>query len=82
MEILTRQKNEKTNLLLKPGKGEKAIPLMKKILTNLTFWVLLAIVTGTLLGHYYPALALQPLWEKPVKFSLVLSTFEIKPSLS
>lgn len=55
---------------------------MKKILTNLTFWVLLAIITGTLLGHYFPALALQPLWEKPIKFSLILSTFEIKPSLS
>lgn len=55
---------------------------MRKILTNLTFWVLLAIVTGTLLGHYFPALALSPLLDKPVKFSLVLSSFEIKPSLS
>ncbi len=55
---------------------------MKKILTNLTFWVLLAIITGTLLGHYFPALALSPLLDKPVKFSLILSSFEIKPSLS
>lgn len=55
---------------------------MKKVLTNLTFWVLLAIVTGTLLGHYFPALALSPLLDKPVKFSLILSSFEIKPSLS
>lgn len=55
---------------------------MKKVLTNLTFWVLLAIITGTLLGHYFPALALSPLLDKPVKFSLILSSFEIKPSLS
>lgn len=55
---------------------------MKKILTNLTFWVLLAIITGTLLGHYFPALALSPIMAKPVKFSLILSSFEIKTSLS
>lgn len=28
---------------------------MKKIFTNLTFWVLTAITCGALLGHYYPA---------------------------
>ena len=28
---------------------------MRKILTNLTFWVLLAITTGALLGHFLPA---------------------------
>lgn len=26
---------------------------MKKVLTNLTFWVLIAIIAGILLGHYY-----------------------------
>lgn len=55
---------------------------MKKVFTNLTFWVLLAIVSGTLLGHFYPSLALKPLLDKPVKFSLILTGFEIKPSLS
>ena len=36
---------------------------MKKIITNLTFWVLLAILSGALLGHYAPdkAIAMQPL---------------------
>ncbi|KQS25393.1 C4-dicarboxylate transporter DctA [Dyadobacter sp. Leaf189] len=28
---------------------------MKKLFTNLTFWVLTAITAGALLGHYYPA---------------------------
>ncbi|MCA6467536.1 MAG: glutamate/aspartate:proton symporter GltP, partial [Chitinophagaceae bacterium] len=32
---------------------------MKKILSNLTFWVLLSISAGILLGHFRPALAVQ-----------------------
>ena len=37
--------------------------MTKKILSNLTFWVLLAITAGILLGHFYPAtgVAMQPL---------------------
>lgn len=37
--------------------------LLKKILKNLTFWVLIAITTGVLIGHYYPhtGVQLQPL---------------------
>ncbi|OYZ47743.1 MAG: glutamate/aspartate:proton symporter GltP [Bacteroidetes bacterium 24-39-8] len=36
---------------------------MKKILSNLTFWVLFAITAGILLGHFYPSagVAMQPL---------------------
>ncbi len=36
---------------------------MKKLFTNLTFWVLTAIATGALLGHFYPDTAqqMQPL---------------------
>ena len=35
---------------------------MKKIFTNMTFWVLLAITSGALLGHFYPSIgvAMQP----------------------
>ena len=33
--------------------------MLKKILTNLTFWVLLAIVAGMLLGHYAPQTAVE-----------------------
>lgn len=32
---------------------------MKKIVTNLTFWVLSAITAGALLGHFYPATAVK-----------------------
>ena len=32
---------------------------MKKILTNLTFWVLTAITCGILLGHFFPEIALK-----------------------
>ena len=36
---------------------------MKKLITNLTFWVLLAITSGALLGHFFPdkGVAMQPL---------------------
>lgn len=36
---------------------------MKKLFTNLTFWVLLAITSGALLGHFFPdkGVAMQPL---------------------
>lgn len=55
---------------------------MKKIFQNLTFWVLTAITVGVLLGHFMPEIALQPILEKPVKFSLYLSEFEIKTTFS
>ena len=32
---------------------------MRKIISNLTFWVLLAITTGALLGHFYPEVAVK-----------------------
>ncbi len=32
---------------------------MKKIVTNLTFWVLLAITAGAFLGHFYPETAIE-----------------------
>jgi aerobic C4-dicarboxylate transport protein len=32
---------------------------LRKILTNLTFWVLLAITTGALLGHFFPDIAVK-----------------------
>ncbi|MFN6375267.1 MAG: C4-dicarboxylate transporter DctA [Chitinophagia bacterium] len=32
---------------------------MKKIITNLTFWVLIAIIAGILLGHFQPATAVK-----------------------
>lgn len=55
---------------------------MKNIFKNLTFWVLTAITAGVLLGHFYPTIALQPILEKPIKFSLYFSEFEIKTTFS
>lgn len=55
---------------------------MKHIFKNLTFWVLTAITAGVLLGHFSPSIALQPILEKPIKFSLYFSEFEIKTTFS
>ena len=41
--------------------------MMRRLLTNLTFWVLLAITLGILIGHYFPEWALQPVLDKPLK---------------
>ncbi|MBC3786699.1 cation:dicarboxylate symporter family transporter [Spirosoma utsteinense] len=40
---------------------------MKRLLTNLTFWVLTAITLGVLLGHFRPDLALAPILDAPLK---------------
>jgi aerobic C4-dicarboxylate transport protein len=55
---------------------------MKKLFTNLTFWVLTAIFCGILLGHYNPEFALQPILEKGIKLNLFISEFEIKTTFS
>jgi aerobic C4-dicarboxylate transport protein len=55
---------------------------MKKLYSNLTFWVLTAITLGVLLGNYFPEIALKQLFEKPFKLNLYLSEIEIKTTLS
>ncbi len=55
---------------------------MKKLFTNLTFWVLTAITCGVLLGHYRPDIALMTVIDKGFKVSLWISEFEIKTTLS
>jgi aerobic C4-dicarboxylate transport protein len=40
---------------------------MKKLFTNLTFWVLTAIVCGILLGHFAPEIALKEILSKDLK---------------
>jgi aerobic C4-dicarboxylate transport protein len=40
---------------------------LKKILSNLTFWVLTAITLGVLIGHFRPDLALYPVLNAPLK---------------
>jgi aerobic C4-dicarboxylate transport protein len=41
---------------------------MKKLFTNLTFWVLIAITAGIVIGHFFEQLALHPVLDKTVKF--------------
>ena len=55
---------------------------LKKLFSNLTFWVLTAITLGVLLGHNFPEIALRPVLENPIKFSLYFSEFEIKTTFS
>ncbi len=53
-----------------------------KLFKNLTFWVLLSITAGVLLGHFFPTVALLPVLDNPVKINLFFSEFEIKTTLS
>jgi aerobic C4-dicarboxylate transport protein len=55
---------------------------MKKIFTNLTFWVLTAITVGILLGHFRPDLALAPILDAPFKTKILGQEFEIGATFS
>ncbi len=55
---------------------------MRKVFTNLTFWVLVAITAGVLIGHYYPAFALQPVLEKTIKTKFLGQEFVVGSTLS
>jgi aerobic C4-dicarboxylate transport protein len=59
---------------------------MKKILiklfSNLTFWVLTAIILGILLGHYRPDLALYPILDKALKTKFLGQELEIGATFS
>ena len=50
---------------------------MKKLLGNLTFWVLLAITAGILLGHFRPDLALYKVLSEPIKTKILGQELEI-----
>lgn len=55
---------------------------MKKLFTNLTFWVLIAITAAILVGHFAPSIALQPLLKTPVKTKLLGQEINIGATLS
>jgi aerobic C4-dicarboxylate transport protein len=55
---------------------------MKKLLTNLTFWVLTAITLGILLGHFFPEIALKKVLEEPLKTKFLGQEFEIGATFS
>ena len=44
---------------------------MKKLFTNLTFWVLTAIVCGILLGHFAPEIALKQILNDDIKATFI-----------
>ena len=55
---------------------------MKKLVTNLTFWVLLAITAGVLVGHFAPEFAKYPVLQKPVKTFFLGQEIKFGASLS
>jgi aerobic C4-dicarboxylate transport protein len=55
---------------------------MKKVFTNLTFWVLTAITLGIFLGHFRPDLALYKVLEVPIKTKMLGQEFEIGATFS
>jgi aerobic C4-dicarboxylate transport protein len=55
---------------------------MKKVFTNLTFWVLTAITLGILLGHFRPDLALYPVLDAPLKAKFLGQELEIGATFS
>ena len=55
---------------------------MKKLFSNLTFWVLTAIILGVWIGHFYPQTALMPVLDKPVKLNLFITDVEIKTTFA
>ena len=57
---------------------------MKKnnITSNLTFWVLLSIVIGVIVGHFRHDIALYPVFEKKINYSLLGTEISFGPSLS
>lgn len=55
---------------------------MRRLFTNLTFWVLVAIVTGITIGHFFPHLALMPVLDAPFKIRLLGQDLSIGSTLS
>jgi len=55
---------------------------MKKLFTNLTFWVLIAITAAILIGHFAPSFALHPVLRAPVKTKLLGQEISIGTTLS
>ncbi len=54
----------------------------KNITHNLTFWVLLSILIGVIIGHFHPDVALYQVVEKKLTYSFLGADISIGPSLS
>jgi aerobic C4-dicarboxylate transport protein len=55
---------------------------MKKLFTNLTFWVLTAIIGGILLGHYAPEIALKEILAKDLKANFLGQELKLGKTIS
>jgi len=55
---------------------------MKKLFSNLTFWVLISIVAGILVGQFAPQIALYPVLDEPWKKRFFGQELELGVSLS
>jgi aerobic C4-dicarboxylate transport protein len=55
---------------------------MKKVFTNLTFWVLLAITAGILIGDFAPSLALKQILSQPFKTKFLGQELSVGSTLS
>jgi aerobic C4-dicarboxylate transport protein len=55
---------------------------MKKLFTNLTFWVLTAIVSGILLGHFAPEIALKQILNDDIKASFLGQELKLGKTIS
>jgi aerobic C4-dicarboxylate transport protein len=58
------------------------LKILKRLLSNLTFWVLLAITAAVVVGYFFPSFALQPVLSHPWKTKFLGQELEIKTSLS
>jgi aerobic C4-dicarboxylate transport protein len=66
METITLTEEKKSKQTLTKAKRSKRT-LANKLFTNLTFWVLIAIIAGVILGHFFP--------DKGVQMEIVGKTF-------
>src|SRR5436190_20859902 len=55
---------------------------MKKIFSNLTFWVLIAITAGILIGHFAADIASYPVLQKPFKVNFIGIEITVGSTLS
>jgi aerobic C4-dicarboxylate transport protein len=72
----------KMSFLIKTTFSNFVILQMKKLITNLTFWVLTAILAGILLGHFFPEIALKEVLPADLKGRFLGQEMKIGKTLS
>ncbi|MEY4611622.1 MAG: hypothetical protein RL246_1941 [Bacteroidota bacterium] len=55
---------------------------LRNITSNLTFWVLISILIGILIGHFSPQFALYQVFDKKITYNLLGTEISFGPSLS